>query len=44
MAKGILTTIVVVCSIVATDRFFNGGVLSDGALAMLQQIARSFGF
>jgi len=44
MAKGIFIATVVVCSVVATDTLFNDGALSNGALAMLQQIARSFGF
>jgi len=44
MAKGIFKAIVILCALVAADETFNYGRLTDGALSMLHQIARSFGF
>ena len=42
--KGFLIAIVIVFAAVAADRYYNFGHYSDGALSMLREIQRSFGF
>ncbi len=42
--RGILLAAAILCGVVVADEYFNYGHLTDGALSMLQEIKRSFGF
>jgi hypothetical protein len=44
LMKGILIAIVVIGAAVAADEQYNFGHYTDGALSMLREILRSFGF
>jgi hypothetical protein len=42
--KGLLTALVLLGAAIAVDQYYNLGRLSDGALSMLREIQRNFGF
>jgi bacteriorhodopsin len=41
--KGILIAALLIAAAVAADQYYNYGYYTDGALAMLHQMRRSFG-
>ena len=44
VGKGFLTVVLFVGAAIAADRYYNFGHYTDGALSMLREIRRSFGF